>query len=150
MEITRIHKCKNVWLHTTDAITTTGVRRFFTFYELPLIQIKKKSYLKVNSITLSGAGHQNATGHNWCIKLHNINYNQDNYYSSDKVAEPTIACLNFDTKNTIQNGLFSLMLEPQEIINLTIEIFNEEGVGAIKTHPIDFHINLLIEEYDDY
>lgn len=150
MEITRIHKCKNIWLNTPDATTTAGVRRFFTFYELPLIQIKKKSYLKVNSITLSGAGHSNATGHNWSIKLHNIHYNQDSYYNSDKVAEPTIACLNFDTKNTIHNGLFSLMLEPQDIINLKIEIFNEAGEGALKTHPIDFYINLLIEEYDDY
>jgi hypothetical protein len=154
MEITKLHKCKNIWLNTTDTTIANGgtdaTRRFFRFNDLPLIQIKKKSYLKVNSLTLSGAGHQNATNHNWTVKLHNINYNQSSYYNSDKFAEPTIVQFNFDSKYTIQNGLYSLELEPQDIVNVMIEVYNELGEGLIKSsQDINIHLNLLIEEFED-
>jgi len=155
MEITRLHKCKSIWLNTTDTTIANGgtnaVRRFFTFNNMPLIQIKKKSYLKVNALTLSGAGHQNASNHNWTIKLHNINYNQSSYYNSDGLAEPTILQFNFDMKSTIQNSLYALELEPQDIVNMTIEVYNEAGEGLVKSaQPINIHLNLLIEEYEDY
>lgn len=150
MEITRKRNCKNLWLNTTDA-TTDGLRRVFTFNHLPLIQIRQKTYLKVNSITLSGAGHAEATGHNWTVKLHNVGYNANTYFNSDKNAEPTIVCFNFDTKHTIQNGLLSLELVPQDINNLAIEVFNEAGTGLIKSsQPVQLHINILLEEYDEY
>ena len=147
MELIKEHKIKNIWLNTGDA-TTDATRKYFTFHGLPLIQIKKKSILKVNSVTLSGAGHQNASGHNWTVKLHNVAYNHASYYNSDKNATPTILCFNFDTKSTVQNGLFALELEPQDLINLEIECFNEEGTGLIKTNPINIHLNIIIEEYD--
>jgi hypothetical protein len=154
MEITKLHKCKNIWLNTTDTTIANGgtdsTRRIFRFNELPLIQIKKKSYLKVNSLTLSGAGHQNATNNNWIVKLHGVNYNQFSYYNSDKNGNPTIVQFNFDTKYTIQNGLFSLELEPQDIVNFELEVYNEAGEGLVKSAlPIDIHLNLLIEEYED-
>lgn len=149
MELLKEHKIKNIWLNTGDAITTAGVRRNFIFHDIPLIQIKKKSILKVNSVTLSGAGHTEATGHNWTVKLHNVAYNHASYYNSDKNATPTILCFNFDTKNSVQNGLFALELEPQDLINLEIECFNEAGSGLIKTNNIiNIHLNILIEEYD--
>jgi hypothetical protein len=147
MELIKEHKIKNIWLNTGDATTDT-TRKSFTFHGLPLIQIKKKSILKVNSVTLSGAGNANATGHNWTVKLHNVAYNHASYYNSDKNATPTILCFNYDTKNTVQNGLFALELEPQDLINLEIECFNEEGSGLIKTHPFNIHLNIIIEEYD--
>jgi hypothetical protein len=77
-----------------------------------------------------------------------VAYNHASYYNSDKNATPTILCFNFDTKNTVQNGLFALELEPQDLINLEIECFNEEGSGLIKTHPFNIHLNIIIEEYD--
>jgi hypothetical protein len=155
MEITKVKKCKNIWLNTIDCTVANGetddIRRVFKFQKLPLIQIRNKSYLKVNSITLSGAGHQNATGHNWTVKLHDVKYSQDSYYNSDNIGVPTIAMFNFDTKYTIQNGLYSLELEEQDIVNLRIEVYNEAGAGLVKSlAPIELNINLIIEEYEDY
>lgn len=155
MEIAKVKKCKSIWLNTTDSTIanggTDGERRFFKFNQLPLIQIKNKTYLKVNSITLSGAGHTQATGHNWVVKIHNLNYNQSSYYNSDRMAEPTIAMFNFDAKQTIQNGLFCLELEPQEIIGMTLEVYNEIGEGLVKTaQPINIHLNILLEEAEEY
>jgi hypothetical protein len=147
-----ISNIKNIWLNTTDVPTSaiTNNRRFFTFFDLPLIQIKKQSFLRVNSLTLSGAGSLTAIDHNWTIKLHNLNYNGGAYFNSDKIAEPTILCFNYDTKNSVQNGLFSLELVPQDLNTLTLEIFNEAGEGAIKnTYPFNIHLNLIIEEIDE-
>ena len=150
MELMKQHKIKNIWLNTGDAnVDSSAVRKMFGFYQLPLIQIKKKSILKVNSVTLSGAGHGDAGGHNWTIKLHNVMYNHASYYNSDKNANPTIVCFNFDAKHTIQNGLFSLELEPQDIVNLELECFNEAGTGLIKASgPFNIHLNILIEEIE--
>jgi len=150
MELMKQHKIKNIWLNTGDAnVDSSAVRKIFGFYQLPLIQIKKKSILKVNSVTLSGAGHADATGHNWTNKLHNVMYNSASYYNSDKNANPTILCFNFDTKNSVQNGLFALELEPQDIINLELECFNEAGSGLIKnSNPFNIHLNILIEEIE--
>ena len=155
MEITKIKKCKNIWLNTIDCTVANGetdaTRRVFKFQKLPLIQIRNKSYLKVNSITLSGAGHQNATNHNWTVKLLDVKWKMDSYYNSDMNGNATIAMFNFDTKYTIQNGLYSLELAEQDIVNLRLEVYNEAGVGLVKSlAPIELHINLIIEEYEDY
>ena len=147
-----ISNIKNIWLNTNDVPTTaiSNNRRFFTFYDLPLIQIKKQSYLRVNSVTLSGTGSLTAIDHNWTIKLHNLNYNSGAYFNSDKVAEPTIICFNYVTKNSVQNGLFSLELVPQDLNTLTLEIYNEIGEGAIKnTYNFNLHLNLIIEEIEE-
>jgi hypothetical protein len=147
-----ISNIKNIWLNTTDvsgtAISTD--RRFFSFFDLPLIQIKKLSYLRVNSVTLSGNGSTQAIDHNWTIKLHNLSYNGGAYFNSDKIAEPTVICFNYDTKNSVQNGLFSLELVPQDINSITLEIFNELGEGAVQNAlPFNIHLNILIEEIED-
>jgi len=58
---------------------------------------------------------------------------------------------NFDTKYTIQNGLFALELENQDIVNLRLEVYNEAGEGLVKTlQPIELHLNIVIEEINDY
>jgi len=150
----KLHKCKNIWLNTNNCtITNNGtdaVRRFFRFNNLPLIQIKKRSFLRVSSISFSGAGHIDAGGHNWEVKLHNINFNQTSYYNSDNFAEPTIAQFNIDTKHIIQTGFFKLELEPQDIHTITLEVFNETGEGLLKgTNPINIHLGLIIEEIED-
>lgn len=149
----KLHKCKNIWLNTTNCtITNNGtdaVRRFFRFNNLPLIQIKKRSFLRVSSISFSGAGHLDAGGHNWEVKLHNINFNQTSYYNSDNFAEPTIAQFNIDTKHLIQTGFFKLELEPQDIHTITLEVFNETGEGLLKSQPINIHLGLIIEEIED-
>lgn len=151
--VSKEKKCKNLWLNTVDCTIANGgtnaLRRIFKFQNLPLIQIKEKSYLKVNSITVSGA-HNEMVGHNWIIKLHDVKYNQYNYYNSDRIQTPTIACFNYDSKNTVQNGLFSLEINPQDIVNLTLEIYNEEGVGLVKTTDVNLYINVIFEEFEEY
>ena len=65
--------------------------------------------------------------------------------------DPTIAMFNFDTKYTIQNGLFALELENQDIVNLRLEVYNEAGEGLVKTTlPVELHLNIVIEEINDY
>jgi hypothetical protein len=149
----KLHKCKNIWLNTTNCTIanngTDAVRRFFRFNNLPLIQIKKRSFLRVSSISFSGGGHLDAGGHNWEVKLHNINFNQTSYYNSDNFAEPTIAQFNIDTKHLIQTGFFKLELEPQDIHTITLEVFNETGEGLLKSQPINIHLGLIIEEIED-
>tara|TARA_R110002050_G_scaffold72374_2_gene155911 strand:- start:4606 stop:5058 length:453 start_codon:yes stop_codon:yes gene_type:complete len=139
-------KYKTIWLNTNNAVASTD-RKIFTFNELPLIQIRGNSILKINSITLSGAGIGSAPNHNWTIKMQNIKFNQTSYYNSDKDNNPTIACLNYDTNNSIQNGVYSLELIPQDINQTVIIIESDDGHGAVKnSQNIDFHIGLCIEE----
>jgi hypothetical protein len=141
---------KNIWLNTPNG-NTDSLRRVFTFFDMPLVQVKRPSVLKINSVTLSGAGHQDAKNHNWVVKLHNVNYNQSCYYNSDKNAIPTIVCFNFDEKNSIQNGLYALEIEPQDIQHWEIEVFREDGIGLLKgSNPIDLHMNIILEEIETY
>jgi len=149
-----VKNIKNIWLNTIDSTIANGgtnsARRFFTFYDLPLIQIKKNSYLRVNSVTLSGVGSPQAIDKNWTIKLHNVLFNNNQYYNSDKTAEPTIINFNYDTKNSVQNGLFSLEILPQDINQLSIEIYDNANNGATTTGgAFDVYLNLIIEEIED-
>lgn len=82
---------QNIWLNTTDALVNNN-RINFTFNDLPLIQIRKHSVLKINSITLSGTGVASASAHNWTIKLNNVKYNTTSYFSSDNDSDPIIPC----------------------------------------------------------
>lgn len=148
-----VKNIKNIWLNTIDCTIANGgtnaTRRFFTFYDLPLIQIKKNSYLRVNSVTLSGVGAPQAVDKNWTIKLHNVSFNNQAYYNSDKTAEPSIISFNYDSKNSVQNGIFSLEILPQDINQITIEVFDNTGAGCItSTGNFDIYLNLIIEEYD--
>ena len=146
-EINKAVSYKTVWLNTSDAIADAERKRF-VFNDLSLIQIRNKSYLKVNSITLSGDGVGSAPGHNWEIKLAGVKINQPSYFNSDNNFIPTISCLNYDENNTIQNGHLTLELENQDIVQLALHIEDEAGVGAIKSSAnIDFHIGLCIEEF---
>ena len=149
-----IKNIKNIWLNTIDCTIANGgtnaARRFFTFYDLPLIQIKKGSYLRVNSVTVSGVGSPFVVDKNWTIKLHNVSFNNTQYYNSDKTAEPTIINFNYDTKNSVQNGLFSLEILPQDINQIAIEIYDNTGSGCTTTGgPFDVYLNLIIEEIED-
>jgi len=140
-------KYKTIWLNTSQGAVVSADRRFFTFNDLPLIQIRGKSILKINSITLSGQGVGDAPNHNWDIKLHNVKYNTTSYFNSDNDSAPTIACLNYDTNNSIQNGTFALELVEQDIKQLILQIESDDGHGAIKNlKPIDFHIGLCVEQ----
>jgi hypothetical protein len=141
-------KYKTIWLNTSQGAVVSTNRTLFTFNDLPLIQIRGKSILKINSITLSGAGVGSAPNHNWDIKLHNVKYNTTSYFNSDNNSAPTIACLNYDTNNSIQNGTFALELVEQDIKQIVLQIESDDGHGAIKNQaPIEFHICLTIEEY---
>jgi len=146
-EINKAVSYKTIWLNTSDAIADAERKRF-VFNDLSLIQIRNKSYLKVNSITLSGDGLSSAPGHNWEIKLANVKINQPSYFNSDNNFIPTIAMLNYDDNNSIQNGHLTLELENQDIVQLALHIVSDDGHGAIKnSQAIDFHIGLCIEEF---
>ena len=146
-ELDRPTNYKVIWLNTEDAVASSD-RKEFIFNNLPLIQIRNKSYLKINSITLSGNGLSSAPNHNWEIKLLNVKINQPSYFNSDNNFVPTIAMLNYDTNNSVQNGSMHLELETQDIIQLGLSIESDDGHGAIKnSQNINFHIGLCIEEY---
>lgn len=152
MAMINVKNVKNIWLSSADcpASAITGTRRLFTFYDLPLIQIRKNSYLRVNSVTLSGVGSPQAIDQNWIMKLHNVGFNNQAYFNSDKTAEPTIINFNYDIKNSVQNGLFSLELLPQDINQLSIEIYSNVNAGASTSGGnFDFYINLIVEEIED-
>jgi len=146
-ELNRPINYKVIWLSTKHAVASSD-RKEFIFNNLPLIQIRNKSYLKVNSITLSGDGVGSAPNHNWEIKLLNVKINQPSYFNSDNNFVPTIANLNYDPNNSIQNGSMHLEVEVQDIIQLGLYIESDDNHGAIKnSQEIDFHIGLSIEEY---
>lgn len=138
---------KTIWLNTTDAVVDAD-RINFTFNNLPLIQVRNKSYLKVNSVTLSGDGLSSAPGHNWDIKLNNVKINNNNYFNSDNNFVPTIAMLNYDQNNSIQNGNLMLELENQDIVQLSLNVTSDDDHGLIKnSQTIDMHLGLCIVEY---
>ena len=146
-EINKAVSYKTIWLNTSDAIADAERKRF-VFNDLSLIQIRNKSYLKVNSITLSGDGLSSAPGHNWEIKLAGVKINQPSYFNSDNNFIPTISMLNYDANNSIQNGHLTLELENQDIVQLALHIVSDDGHGAIKnSQAIDFHIGICIEEF---
>jgi len=139
---------KTIWLSTKDAVASAD-RKTFTYTKLPLIKvIGEKNILKINSITLSGDGLSSAPGHNWTIKLGRIKYNTSTYFNSDKNTTPTIAMINYDSNNSIQNGNLSLEIETQDINEIELYIESDDGHGAIKnSQEIDFHIGICIEEW---
>jgi hypothetical protein len=139
---------KTIWLSTKDAVASSD-RKTFIYNSLPLIKvIGEKNILKINSITLSGDGLSSAPGHNWTIKLGRIKYNTSTYFNSDKNTTPTIAMINYDSNNSIQNGNLSLEIETQDINEIELYIESDDGHGAIKnSQEIDFHIGICIEEW---
>jgi hypothetical protein len=138
---------KTIWLSTVDAVASDD-RKTFTYNSLPLIKvIGEKNILKINSITLSGDGLSSAPGHNWTIKLGRVKFNTSTYFNSDKNTTPTIAMINYDSNNSIQNGNLSLEIETQDINEIELHIESDDGHGAIKnSQEIDFHIGICIEE----
>ena len=139
---------KTIWLSTKDAVASSD-RKTFTYNSLPLIKvIGEKNILKINSITLSGDGLSSAPGHNWTIKLGRVKFNTSTYFNSDKNTTPTIAMINYDSNNSIQNGNLSLEIETQDINEIELYIESDDGHGAIKnSQEIDFHIGICIEEW---
>ena len=142
---------KTIWLSTADGVASSD-RKTFTYNKLPLIKvIGEKNILKINSITLSGAGLSSAPGHNWTIKLGRVKHNNTTYFNSDKDTTPTIAMINYDSNNSIQNGNMALQIEQQDINEIVLYITTHTGTsaehGAIKnSQNIDFHVGICIEE----
>ena len=138
---------KTIWLNTIDSVADAD-RKNFTFNNLPLIQVRNKSYLKVNSVTLSGDGLSSAPGHNWEIKLNNVKINTNNYFNSDNNFVPTIVNLNYDENHSIQNGNLMLELENQDIVQLVLNVTSDDDHGLIKnSQNIDMYVGLCIVEY---
>jgi len=139
---------KTIWISTTDAVASTD-RKTFTFNSLPLIKvIGEKNILKINSITLSGDGLSSAPGHNWTIKLGRVKFNNTNYFNTDLDTIPTIAMINYDSNNSIQNGNLCLEVERQDINEIELHIESDDNHGAVKnSQNIEFFIGICIEEW---
>jgi hypothetical protein len=139
---------KTIWISTTDAVASSD-RKTFTFNSLPLIKvIGEKNILKINSITLSGDGLSSAPGHNWTIKLGRVKFNNTNYFNTDLDTTPTIAMINYDTNNSIQNGNLCLEVERQDINEIELHIESDDNHGAVKnSQNIEFFIGICIEEW---
>lgn len=143
---------KTLILRTNDA-TTNNDRKFFTFNKLrPFYITTDNATLKVKSVNIYGAGEDDASSHNWTIKLGNVEYNNSYYINSDNETLPSIAIFNYDTTKT---GLTSndpvLHLEKQNINNIVLYITSNDGHGLIKNAKIiDLDITLTICEYPEY
>ena len=139
---------KTIWLSTKDAVASSD-RKTFTYNSLPLIKvIGEKNILKINSITLSGDGLGSAPNHNWTIKLGRVKFNTSTYFNSDKNTTPTIAMINYDTNNSIQNGNMCLEIERQDINEIELHIESDDNHGAVKnSQNIEFFIGICIEEW---
>ena len=156
MELNKNNKIyKTVHLSTLDA-TPDAERINFVFNNLQLIQIKRPSILRVNSISIGGEGHENISNHNITIKLDNVKYNRLHYFNSDNDSKPTIANFDYSQKNTIQNGTGILYIVPQDINTLSLKIFTDSkgtsdpSHGLIKNSKlIQVFISLTIEEIDE-
>ena len=146
---------KTIHLRTLDATADTN-RINFKFDGLQLIQIKKPSILKVNSVSIGGEGHTDIADNNITVKIDNIKYNRLHYFNSDNDSIPTIANFDYSTKNTIQNDNPMLVIEPQDINTISLKIFtddkgtNKPSHGLIKnSKPIQLFLCLSIEEIDE-
>ena len=146
---------KTVHLSTLDA-TPDAERINFVFNNMQLIQIKKNSLLRVNSISIGGEGHTDIADHNITVKLDNVKYNRLHYFNSDNNSIPTIANFDYSQKNTVQNGTGVLYIVPQDINTLSIKAFTDSkgtgdpSHGLIKNSKlIEMFISLTIEEIDE-
>lgn len=148
----KLHAFKNVFLNTKDGVTDAS-RKLFTFNDLPIVQVKKKSVLRINSVTphnVTSAVAGTIEHHSYYIKLHGLAFNHSTYMSSDKGSEPIIAVFNYNARNTIQIGHYKLELEPQDIINIQMECFNELNEGLVKSAVnFDLCVSFTIEELEE-
>ena len=140
---------KNIWLRTIDASASSD-RKTFTFNNIPVIQIRNNTILKVNSVTFYGDGVNQANDHNWTIKLDRIGYNKNYYFNSDRNNIPTICTVNYDTKKSLQNGLMSLHLNNQDINEIVLFVESDDNHGLAKqSQDIDIDICLVLCEYPE-
>ena len=141
---------KNIWLRTIDASVIGADRKTFTFNNIPIIQVRNNTILKVNSVTFYGDGVNHANDHNWTIKLDRIAYKKNYYFNSDRNNIPTIATINYDTKNSVQNGLMSLHLDNQDINEIVLFVESDDLHGLSKqSQNIDIDVCLVLCEYDE-
>lgn len=146
---------KSIWLRTLDAVPDAE-RINFTFNDLPLIQIRGKAVLKVNSVSIGGEAQTDLAEHNITVKIDNVQYNRLFYFNSDKNSIPTIANFDYSTRNTIQNNAPVLILEEQDINQIKLQIFTDSQGTGDASHGLvknskngELFINLIIEEYSE-
>ena len=146
MNVYKPSSYKTIWLNTENATASTD-RKIFTFNNMPLIQIRGKSILKINSINLSGPGLANAKDQNWTLKLKNIKHTQNSYYNSDRDPDLTISNFNYNP-SSVQNGLLSIELVEQDINNFSLSISSSENHGAVQSGSnVNFHVGICIHEF---
>lgn len=121
-------KYQTIWLNTSNA-TANADRTRFIFHNLPLIQIKKRSYIRFNSVSFIPAV---SSLRNYLIKLVNIKFNRSCYYNTDGSAMPTLISYNQTTATNIQHGLYRLEIPQQDIINLEIDTADSAGRGLFE------------------
>lgn len=141
-------KYTNIFLNTVNAVRSSD-NRTFTFNNLPLIQIKKKSYLYVDTSSTF-----NVSGSSIRVKITNLKYNKDTHYS----LEPA----NYNTTDGIYLGIFTTIagqpemfytdilteLPPQDINTIVLELISLVNITGIAP-TANISISLVIEEIGD-
>lgn len=148
-ELRKAPRYKNIWLSSKNASLNTN-RTKMTFDKLPLIQIRgQRCYMRVNSIAMDSQSAGNYTGHTWTLKVENVKFNNEYYFNSDKDAIPTIACFMIDSNQMVNNGMNSLMIEEQDINNISFSIISNDSHGLTKnSQEVNMYFNIIIEEYE--
>lgn len=148
---TYVYKKKRViWLSSAYA---TSVQKadttYFKFsFDIPQFQLYSQSKLSVISFTVN----QHATQPMY-IKVENLQFKGDNYYSSDKEAYPFLFVSHIGATGNQFNDKISLTLIPQSINNITIKIntsFSNRDTGytIAAGGAGNFILGLLFEDED--
>lgn len=148
-ELNKTPKYKSIWFNSKDATMNTE-RTKMSFNDISLIQVRgEKCYMRLNSVAMDSASSGNYTGHTWTLKMQGVKYNGNYYRNSDKNAIPTLSCFMVDSVGMMNSGMNVLMIEEQDINNITFLINSNDGHGLTKnSQDVNIYFNIIIEEYD--
>lgn len=138
-------KYQTIWLNTVQSVKNNPADTY-RFNTLPLIQIKKKSYLTVGSFAWLGPS---TDDFGISVHLSGVKYNQESFYNSNSLPRLTLLSWGLQKRTYLQKGHLKIELEPQDITNLTLHIHREAGTTT-NAPGGDFILNINIEEIDEY
>lgn len=143
-------KKRIIWLNS--AYATSNVSSGTTYYEfsfdIPAFQIYNQTKLSVVSYTIN----ENASKPMY-IKIKNLSYDNTSTWCSDKEGFPMIYASHTGATGMVPNNVFSLLLVPQLINNITIKVndsFTSRDTGfTISAQGVGHFILGLLFEDDD-
>lgn len=137
-------KYQTLWLNTVQSVKNNPTDTY-VFNTLPIIQIKKKSYLTVGSFCWLGPSTDNL---GISVHLSGVKYNQESFYNSNSLPRLTLVAYNLQKRTIIQHDNLKIELEPQDITNLTLHIHRESDTTTSAPGG-DYILNLNLEEVED-